>query len=64
MLSQILTGDKTFTIHGQEGVVKIVNNQDLLKIVMPEGRQFKADVYVAVRSTIVSRQTNSLKANK
>lgn len=55
--SQIITGDKVSTMHGQKGVVHIVPEVDLPVIVLKNGSTFKADIYIAVGS-IVSRQTN------
>ncbi len=55
--SQILTGDKISTMHGQKGVVRIVPQEDLPILVMEDGSTFNADLYIAVGS-IVSRQTN------
>ncbi len=55
--SQILTGDKISTMHGQKGVVRIVPQENLPMIVLKDGSIFHADLYIAVGS-IVSRQTN------
>ena len=55
--SQLLTGDKISTMHGQKGVVRIVPQHELPVIVMQNGTQMIADLYIAVGS-IVSRQTN------
>lgn len=54
--SQIITGDKISTMHGQKGVVRIVPMEDLPMVVMPDGQTFTADLYIAVGS-ITSRQT-------
>lgn len=55
--SQMLTGDKISTTHGQKGVVRLVNKEDLPILIMKDGSEFIADIYIAV-GTIVSRQTN------
>lgn len=55
--SQILTGDKISTMHGQKGIVRIVPQEDLPVLVMEDDSTFCADLYIAVGS-IVSRQTN------
>jgi hypothetical protein len=55
--SQLLSGDKISTMHGQKGVVRIVDVHDLPVIVMKNGSTMIADAYMAVGS-IVSRQTN------
>lgn len=55
--SQILTGDKVSTMHGQKGVVRIVPQEDLPIIVMEDESSFTADIYIAVGS-IISRQTS------
>lgn len=54
--SQLLTGDKISTTHGQKGVVRIVPYHELSIIVMEDGTSFVADLYMAVGS-VVSRQT-------
>jgi hypothetical protein len=54
--SQLLTGDKISTTHGQKGVVRVVPFYDLPMIVMPDGSSFTADLYMAVGS-VTSRQT-------
>lgn len=55
--SQILTGDKVSTMHGQKGICTIVPQHELPLIVMENGGRFYADIYIAVGS-IVSRQTS------
>lgn len=55
--SQILTGDKISTMHGQKGVVHIIPQHELPVISMKDGTTFIADLYMAVGS-IVSRQTS------
>lgn len=54
--SQLLTGDKISTTHGQKGVIGIVPYEDLPMIVMKDGTALIADLYMAVGS-VVSRQT-------
>ncbi|RKF53223.1 hypothetical protein GcM3_220015 [Golovinomyces cichoracearum] len=54
--AQLLTGDKISTTHGQKGVVRIVQSQDLPMIVMKDGSTMVADLYMAVGSA-TSRQT-------
>lgn len=46
--SQILTGDKISTTHGQKGVIRIMRVEDLPIIVMGNGISFVADVYMAL----------------
>jgi hypothetical protein len=55
--SQLLSGDKISTMHGQKGVVRIVDVHKLPVIVLKDGSTMIADAYMAVGS-IVSRQTN------
>lgn len=55
--SQLLSGDKISTMHGQKGVARIVDVHELPVIVMKDGSSMIADAYMAVGS-IVSRQTN------
>lgn len=53
--SQLLTGDKISTTHGQKGVVRIMDQGDL-PIIVDKGCNMVTDLYMAV-SSVTSRQT-------